>query len=142
MSKIPEKLLDIVCSKGVSLGEVEFFEENVEDFPILWETFYLWSVENENYQLSQLVLDCGLKLIDNSIIRKVLIDDFGYNKDEKIRKILHDGFVIDGKFFDDVLGFHSKERYWNERLYKELFLENRVQKIMKVKQGIHRNPLF
>lgn len=132
MSYVEEKLLEISRSNRVSMNEMDYFEDHVENYPNQWGMLYLWSIESRNYTLSDCILSCGYDLNIDVRVRIEVINSFEFFKRDYVKKIIKDGFIIDSKIISQIQQKNNSDMFDSE-LLKEVFFEERRKKIDKIK---------
>ena len=133
MKRVEQKLMNIVCSSVVNQSDTDFFNDYIEYHPSVWSDLYLWSIENKNYQFSDIILECGFD-INNNKTREYLIDSLGLYKKRNFDKIICDGYIIDGDFKNDVLSIYSSDDIFDKEYFFKFILQERVNKIQKFRK--------
>lgn len=132
MTTTEQKLLEIARTKSVSENDMDYFENNVEDYPYSWGILYLWSIESENYEITDYLLSMGFNPNNNSQVYKEMIESFGFNRRDLVRRIIQDGFEIDKQWLDSVHLTISDLKYFDYELFDEIVLNERNKKIYKI----------
>jgi len=132
MTSTEQKLLEIARKKHVSEKEIGYFENHVEDYPSSWGNLYLWSIESENYELTDYILLLGFNPNNDFQVYSEIILSFGYNRRSFVNRIIQYGFIIDNEFLNEVRLTIPTSKYFDYELFNEIVLNERNKKIHKI----------
>jgi len=132
MTKTEQKLLQIARKYHVSRKDMDYFEKHVEYYLSSWGNLYLWSIESENYEITDYILSVGFIPNNDPQVYKEMILSFGYRRRDFVNRIIQDGFEIDKQWLDSVRLTISDLKYFDYELFDEIVLNERNKKIYKI----------
>lgn len=132
MTQKEDRLLAIAKKVSITKADIEYFKDQVEDYFFSWGNLYLWSIECENYELSDYILSLGFIPKNDSQVYDDMIHSFKYNRRYIVKRIIHDGFIVDKQFINSVRSIIPDSEHFDYELFQEIILEYRNRKVLKV----------